>query len=321
MVKTIFLLLFINVIAYSQHNSQGGGKYLDSASILSSELSDSSITFRKIKYINGPRLIGNPSATYDSLKCIKLGTNLSFSNDTLNASGASGNVNQSGNSFGAGMVVGTNDNNSFDLETNNVSRFSITSGATTGGEITATSITTNTATMNNAFTIRANSSGTAATNFGSNILFQGESSTTDNQDMGSIGAYWNTATHATRGAYLSFKLVKNGAAPLEYFLVSQNGAGEIKVGNGTRVTLATNVLTTETPFTVGNSSNALTLGGSSGTVGMVSSANSSTACLINGTNTTTPCLKLGNTGYTGTADTKDMLYTSVPYTVPVEQEL
>ena len=311
----IFLILFcLPIICFGQTEQAFYGRTLDSAAILTNDIADSSINFNKLMYVNGPKLIGNPSSAYDSLKCIKLGTNLAFSNDTLNASGASGNVNQNGNSFGDTMVLGSNDNNTLELETNGVSRLGITSGATTGGELTSTSITTNTSTLNNAFTIRTNSTGTVANNFGNSILFQGESSTTDNRDMSSIGSYWNNATDASRGAYISLKLVKNASALAEYLLVSQNGAGEIKIGNGTRVTLATNVLTTETPFTVGNSSNALTLGGSNGTVGMVSSANSSTACLINGTNTTTPCLKLGNTGYTGTAATKDMLYINTPYT-------
>ena len=314
MVRIIIIILLSIQFCHGQiSNSQFYfGRGLDSAAILTNDLSDSSITFRKIRYVNGPKLIGNPGSGYDSLKCIKLGTNLSFSNDTLNASGASGNVNQNGNSFGGTMVLGTNDNNTLELETNGVSRLGITSGATTGGEVTSTSITTNTSTFNNAFTIRANSTGTAAAGFGSSILFQGESSTTDNRDMIRLAARWETATDASRGSYLGIETVTAAGAILQRFKFTESGT--LSIGSSSQAIYSNSSITTAASFTVGASSNALTLGGSSGNVSMVSSANSATACLINGTNTTTPCLKLGNTGYSGTADTKDMLYMNVPYT-------
>jgi hypothetical protein len=47
-------------------------------------------------------------------------------------------------------------------------------------------------------TLGHNSSGTPAASFGTGLLFQGESSTTENRDMGRIRTLWTTATDASR---------------------------------------------------------------------------------------------------------------------------
>lgn len=93
-----------------------------------------------------------------------------------------------GNTNGATVTIGTNDANALELETNNVTRLSITGGASTGGAVTVTNVTSNTNTVQDILTLRTNSTGTAAASFGGAILFQGESSTTDNQDMARISA-------------------------------------------------------------------------------------------------------------------------------------
>lgn len=282
MVRIIFIILFSIQFCYSQiSNSQFYfGRGLDSAAILTNDIVDSSIIFRKLMYVNGPKLIGNPAATYDSLKCIKLGTNLSFSNDTLNAasSGGTGDVNQNGNSFAATMVLGTNDNNTLELETNGVSRLGITSGATTGGNLTCTAVTTNTNTVNNSFTLRTNSTGTAAAGFGGGILFQGETSTTNNMDMAAIKPLWTTATHGSRIADIVFYNAQ--ATALQEIARIRGQNSDIIIGTALQASYGANALTTAQAYTVGNSSNALLLGGSSGTVTLSSSAASSTAINI-----------------------------------------
>lgn len=52
--------------------------------------------------------------------------------------------------------------------------------------------------LTNVVTVGHNSTGTAAAGFGPAVLFQGESSTTDNQAMARIKVPWVTATHASR---------------------------------------------------------------------------------------------------------------------------
>jgi len=100
--------------------------------------------------------------------------------------GGSGDITNGGNSTGSAVTIGTNDNNALNLETNNVTRFSIESGASTGGAITATNITANTVTNQDVLTLRTNSSGSAGAGFGAGILFKGETSSIDNTDMGRL---------------------------------------------------------------------------------------------------------------------------------------
>ncbi|MCC7026690.1 MAG: hypothetical protein IT265_07020 [Saprospiraceae bacterium] len=315
MVRIIIIILLSVQFCYSQiSNSQFYfGRGLDSAAILNSDIADSSILFRKLIYVNGPKLIGNPSSTYDSLKCIKLGTNLSFSNDTLNAAtsiqdssiifkklhyvngprlvgnptatydslkyiklgtnlsfsndtlnaassgggGGSGDVNQNGNSYGATMIIGTNDNNTFEIETNGISRFGITSGATTGGLISSNIITTNTSTLENVFTIKNNSTGTVSNGFGSKFLLQGKSTTTNSRDMAEISTYWTTATDASREAAISFKLGNNGGALQEVLKLDRSTVdAQLTLGNVHPLTISTRDFIVSESFLIQNTADA-----------------------------------------------------------------
>lgn len=311
----IFLIIFcLPIICFGQTEQAYFGRTLDSASILNSDIADSSINLNKLIYVNGPRLIGNPGATYDSLKYIKLGTNLSFSNDTLNAasSGGTGDVHQGGDSYSGDMILGTNDNNLLALQTNGVYRATISSGATTGGEITATSTTTNTNTFNNALTIRGISTGTPTNGFGSSILFQGESSTTNHRDMIRLAARWETATDASRGSYLGIETVTGAGAILQRFKFTESGV--LSIGSSSQALYSNSSITTAANFTIGASSSLLTLGNSSGRNQMLSSAANINANLIDGTHISYPCLTLGATAYTSTSLSKNMLYTAPNYT-------
>lgn len=298
MVRILLFLFCLPIICFGQTEQAFYGRTLDSAAILNSDITDSSINLNKLIYVNGPKLIGNPAATYDSLKCIKLGTNLSFSNDTLNAasSGGTGDVNQNGNSFGATMVLGTNDNNTLELETNGVSRLGITSGATTGGNLTCTAVTTNTNTVNNSFTLRTNSTGTAAAGFGGGILFQGETTTTNNMDMAVIKPLWTTATHGSRIADIVFYNAQ--ATALQEIARIRGQNSDIVIGTALQASYGANTLTTAQAYTVGNSANALTLGGSSGTV-TVSTSNTGAGALTLSSSSTNGTIIIGNTSSNG----------------------
>lgn len=93
---------------------------------------------------------------------------------------------------------------------------------TTDYTVTQTTATTN-ATVTLA-TYRANSSGAAASNFGIKQVYQAETSTTDNTDLGSQEWYWYDATHSGRRAGWKLNLRDNSGAtmstPLE---VTGNG--------------------------------------------------------------------------------------------------
>jgi len=155
------------------------------------------------------------------------------------AAAATGDITNGGNTTGAAITIGTNDNNALNFETNNVTRVSIASGASTGGQITDTNVTANTATVQDAVTIRTNSSGTAAAGFGGGILFQGESSTTDNRDMARISAPWTTATDASREASLLFQIGNNGGALSTMMKLDavSNTSGVLEIGASSPFTI------------------------------------------------------------------------------------
>ena len=299
----VLLSLSALTSVYCQNGQQYIGRTLGDTTVTTTDLKDTSVSLAKLKYLNGLRILGNPTGSYAIVKEVLLGTGLSFSGDSLVAAGGgggSGDVLQNGNSFGAVMNLGTNDNNNLRLETNNVPRLEITSGASTGGLAILNAITTNTTTPENCLTIKTNSTGTAGVGFGSRVLFQGESSTTDNRDMASIDCVWRIATDAGRGGTISFKLVKNGAALTEYLKLTENANGELTLGASSQLTISTAFLTTGENYTIGNSVRTLAL---------TSSANSNTAILINGSNTSTPNCTLGNSNFINTSGHKQMMQT------------
>ncbi len=197
-----------------------------------------------------------------------------------------------GNTTGAAITIGTNDAFGLNLETNNVTRMAITGAASTGGAVTISNTTTNTNTVQDVVTIQTNSTGTAAANFGSRILFQGESSTTDNQDMVGLSAIWTTATHASRASALVYSDVTAAGAITERFRFTP-----------TAMTMSGN-------YTIGNSSNNLTIGGSSGLITLSSSGVANGIILVasaaGGSNTGN--INIGNSSvFTQTSGTRNYI--------------
>lgn len=202
-----------------------------------------------------------------------------------------GDILNGGNTTGATVVIGTNDANALNLETNNVERLSITGGASTGGAFTFTNVTANTNTVQDVFTIRSNSTGTATTNFGPGLLFQGESSTTDNRDMVRLSAIWTTATDGSRASALVYSDVTGGGALTERFRFTPTG------------------MITNTAYTIGGSGNSITLGGSGGLI-TLSTANTTGIAISTTHNTasSTSNITFGNaTSFTQTSGTRNYL--------------
>lgn len=89
------------------------------------------------------------------------------------------------------------------------------------GILTNTISTAATNTATDGLILKINSTGTAAAGFGESILFQGETTTTNNTDQNRISSIWSTATHATRQSALLFSTVTNAGAVTE--LVRMDG--------------------------------------------------------------------------------------------------
>jgi len=141
--------------------------------------------------------------------------------------------------------------------------------------LTGSASVASTNTVTDRLVIQGNVASTVASNgFGSGILFQGESSTTNDQDMARISAAWTTATHAGREAKIGIELGNNAGALAEIanFNVQNDAQGALSIGSSTPVLIYNDGITTQTSFTLGGTSSSLTLGGSSGVVTISSSA-------------------------------------------------
>lgn len=234
--------------------------------------------------------------------------------------GGSGDILNGGNTTGAAVTIGTNDANALNLETNNVTRFSITGAASTGGQVTQTAVTASTNVVTDLQTLRVNSTGTAADNFGGGLLFQGESSTTDNQDMGRISAYWTTATHASREAGFAFQLGNSAGAIANTMVLDRvsDSDGQLKVGASTPVLIDNDEITYDNDFSIKGSSfqnlsllttdGALYINGTSVSSGV---GNPSTRVQINANSSGTPSTGFGPrillTGESSTTNEQEMV--------------
>ncbi len=235
-------------------------------------------------------------------------------------SSGSGDISNGGNTTGAAITIGTNDAFGLNLETNNVTRFAITGAASTGGQVTQTAVTASTNVVTDLQTLRVNSTGTAADNFGGGLLFQGESSTTDNQDMGRISAYWTTATHASREAGFAFQLGNSAGAIANTMVLDRvnDSDGQLKVGASAPVLIDNDEITYDNDFSIKGSSfqnlsllttdGALYINGTSVSSGV---GNPSTRVQINANSSGTPSTGFGPrillTGESSTTNEQEMV--------------
>lgn len=225
-------------------------------------------------------------------------------------SGAGGFLLDGGNTTGTTVTAGTNDNNSLSLETNNVVRATVTAGASTGGAWTVTDVTANTNTATeNIVTYQCNSTGPPTTNFGSTMLFQLKSSTTDNRDAAYIRPLWESATDGSRTSALTFGVVNGAAAISECLRLNQNNF--TIAGGGTAY--SNSALTIGTSYTFGNSGQSLTIGGSTGFITVQSNVASSGGITINNPSTS-GSIKIGDNGYSSTSMNKTNLILGDTYT-------
>jgi hypothetical protein len=158
-----------------------------------------------------------------------------------------------------------------------------------------------------------------STGFGTGILFQGESSTTNNQDMARISAAWTTATHVSREAKIGIELGNNAGALAEIanFNVSSANTGALSIGSASPVVISNTQITIAQSYIIGASASSLTLGGSSGQVTTTSTANAANAVQIQASNTSASgigSIRLGPTGNVDqTSGTRNIINTTTGF--------
>jgi hypothetical protein len=209
-------------------------------------------------------------------------------------SAASGDIVNGGNTTGATVIIGTNDANALSFETNNVVRATVTGGASTGGAWTLTNVTANTATVQDILTLQVNSTGTAAASFGGGILFQGESSTTDNRDMVRLSSYWTVATDASRSSAFKIQLVGGAAALGDALKIERVGTVWEMYLNGGTTSYSNTYINPFSPFTFGGTSSSIT----------ISSTNTTATGILISNSNNTGSITMGNTAFASTSTNK-----------------
>jgi len=118
-----------------------------------------------------------------------------------------------GNTTAATMYIGSNDNFGLNLEIQDTTAISIGTDHT----VMLSGKTSTTNALVDRFYISTNTYNTAAAGFGGSLMFKGETSTTEDVGMATIGAIWDVATHASYTSAITFQVANGGAAPAEVF--------------------------------------------------------------------------------------------------------
>jgi hypothetical protein len=94
-------------------------------------------------------------------------------------------------------------------------------------KVHATIDNSGTTTVTDVLQLNHSSTGTPAASFGTGLLFTGESSTTDAQNMARIQSIWTTATHASRTSALQFQTLTNAGSLTNRVMIFGDGGVEI----------------------------------------------------------------------------------------------
>lgn len=140
--------------------------------------------------------------------------------------------------------------------------------------------------VSDVFILTLNSSDPITDGFGTGFLFRGESNTTVNMEMARIASIWTNSVHDNREAKLSFQLGDNGGGLEEVvsFDTKDDPQGSVIIGSVDSVRIDNDEFVITQNYVIGNSTSSLTLGNSSGTVAISSTAASNSAILLNPAN-------------------------------------
>jgi hypothetical protein len=191
-------------------------------------------------------LLGRTSAGAGIPQEITLGTNLSMSGQTLNATGGGASVANPGSQV-LGLTA-INGSASTAMRSDGAPALDVSIAPTWTGLHTwkyAGDSVTNTAT--NILTIGHNSSGTPTTSYGTRLLLQGKSSTTNDRDMGALTARWSTATDGSRASNVEVEAVSSTTTGK---VATFGGAGSFAVGGFAAIPNADGVANFGTGFRI-----------------------------------------------------------------------
>lgn len=182
---------------------------------------------------------------------------------TAGGGGGSGDIINGGNTTGAAVTIGTNDAFDLNLETNNVTRFSITGAASTGGAFTFANVNTLTNTTQDVATFTAATTGAVLANYGLGFLFRGHTSTGVMSDMARTRTYWTTAANGTQEAAYSIMLGDGGGALVEKFKFDcvASGSGVLTIGSASGLAISNSAFTASSAYTLSSSSDLIILSG------------------------------------------------------------
>lgn len=96
-------------------------------------------------------------------------------------------------------------------------------------------------TVTNAIVLTHDTSGTPAASFGTGLLFQGQDTTTADQNMAAINAVWTTASHASRASALQFQTLTGAGSLTTQMTIREDGTvgiGTTSPGDTLQVTAA-----------------------------------------------------------------------------------
>lgn len=209
-----------------------------------------------------------------------------------------------GNTTGSAVTIGTNDANALNLEVNNTTGLSMG----TDYKLTATAAVSNTNTVADRLVIQTNSTGSPSASFGGGILFQGESSTTDNRDMLRFSVKWSTATDGSRRSEGAISAVNSAGALTEQWKFNPATGLTISNSSGSAGTNYENSgISPGSTFTIGAGGSTQTLVLSSNNV---TAANGVQITNSSNTATTTGNVLLGPsaTNFTQTSGTRNYIH-------------
>lgn len=169
-------------------------------------------------------------------------------------SAGSGDISNGGNTTGAAITIGTNDNFGLNFETNNVTRYTISNAGLHTYNLTGPSNS-----ISEVLRINNIPSGSGQGNYGSRINFRLKDDIALEYDAIQIDGYWSSVdgSGGLNKAVFKVKGIRNGGTPQDFFYAD---GSVLVVGTGATGLYGGTSIITNGAFVIGNSSNQIQIG-------------------------------------------------------------